>query len=73
MNMSTLSTTQVILIIAAVVVAVGVIAAMLLTRKRRTARWRGKFGGPEYDRTVLEGGNQRRARGTCGEFPYPGA
>jgi hypothetical protein len=61
MNMSTLSTTQWVLIIAAVVVVVGAVAAMLYTRKRRTARLRGKFGGPEYARAVQEGGSQRRA------------
>ena len=61
MNMSALSTTQWALIIAAVVIVVGGIAAMLYMRKRRTARLRGQFGGPEYARAVQEGGNQRRA------------
>jgi hypothetical protein len=61
MNMSALSTTEWILIIAAVLIVVGALAAVLYTRKRRTARLRGKFGDPEYARAVQEGGNQRRA------------
>jgi len=61
MNLGALSTMQVILIVAVVVIVAGAIAAMLLSRKRRSARLRSKFGGPEYDRAVQEGGNQRRA------------
>jgi hypothetical protein len=61
MNMSALSTTEWILIIAAVLIVVGALAAVLYTRKRRTAKLRGKFGDPEYARAVQEGGNQRRA------------
>src|SRR6202050_1381945 len=61
MNMSALSTTEWVLIIAAVLIVVGALAAVLYTRKRRTARLRGKFGDPEYARAVQEGGNQRRA------------
>jgi hypothetical protein len=64
MNMSALNeltTTQWALIVAAVVIVVGGIATILYMRKRRTARLRGQFGGPEYNRAVQEGGNQRRA------------
>ena len=61
MNLNALSTMQWALIVAVVVVVVGGIATMLYMRKRRTARLRGQFGGPEYARAVQEGGNQRRA------------
>src|SRR5271156_4526178 len=61
MNLNALSTMQWALIFAVVVVVVGGIAAMLYMRKRRTARLRGQFGGPEYARAVQEGGSQRRA------------
>jgi hypothetical protein len=61
MNLSALSTMQWALIVAVVVVVVGGIATMLYMRKRRTARLRGQFGGPEYARAVQEGGSQRRA------------
>jgi hypothetical protein len=61
MNLSAFSTTQLALIIGLVVIVVAGIAALLFMRKRRTARLRTQFGGPEYTRTVREGGNQRRA------------
>jgi hypothetical protein len=61
MNFNALSTTQLALIIGLVVILVAGIATMLLTRKRRSARLRTQFGGPEYARVVKEGGNQRRA------------
>jgi hypothetical protein len=61
MNFNALSTTQLALIIGLVVILAAGIAMMLLTRKRRSARLRTQFGGPEYARAVKEGGNQRRA------------
>ena len=61
MNFSALSTTELALIIGFVVVVVVGIASLLFLRKRRTARLRNQFGGPEYTRAVQEGGNQRRA------------
>ena len=61
MNLNELSTTQLALIIGLVVILAAGIAMMLLTRKRRSARLRTQFGGPEYARAVREGGNQRRA------------
>src|SRR6202790_254843 len=61
MNLSALSTTQLALIIGLVAIVVAGIATMLFMRKRRSARLRTQFGGPEYTRTVREGGNQRRA------------
>ena len=61
MNLSALSATQLALIIGFVVVVVVGIASLLFLRKRRTARLRNQFGGPEYTRAVQEGGNQRRA------------
>jgi hypothetical protein len=61
MNLNALSTMQWVLVIAAVVIVVGAIATMLVMRKRRTARLRGQFGGPEYARAIKEGGSQRKA------------
>ena len=59
MNLSAVSTAQIILAIA---VAVLVMAGILLfVRKRRTERLRTKFGGPEYARAVNEGGGRRQA------------
>jgi len=59
MNLSAVSTTQIIIAIALVVVAG--IAIWLFVRKRRTERLRTKFGGPEYARAVNEGGGRRQA------------
>jgi len=61
MNISALSTTQLVLIIAIVAIVAGGIATLLLLRKRRSANLRAQFGDPEYDRALKEGGNQRRA------------
>jgi hypothetical protein len=61
MNLSALSTTQLALIIGLVVIVAAGITTLLFLRKRRTARLRNQFGGPEYTRAVREGGNQRRA------------
>jgi hypothetical protein len=59
MNLSAVSTTEIILAIA---VAVLVVAGILLfVRKRRTERLRTKFGGPEYARAVSEGRGRRQA------------
>jgi hypothetical protein len=59
MNLSAVSTAQIILAIA---VAVLVVAGILLfVRKRRTERLRTKFGGPEYARAVSEGRGRRQA------------
>jgi hypothetical protein len=60
MNLSAVSTTQIIIAIAVVVVVAG-IAIWLFVRKRRTERLRTKFGGPEYARAVNEGGGRRQA------------
>ena len=61
MNLSAVSTTQIIIAIAVVVVVVAGIAIWLFLRKRRTERLRAKFGGPEYARAVNEGGGRRQA------------
>jgi hypothetical protein len=67
MNMSELTTTQWALIIAGIVIVFAGISTMLYMRKRRTARLRGQFGGPEYARAVKEGGSQRRAEAKLDE------
>jgi len=61
MDISALTTTELALIVALVVIVAGGIATLLFLRKRRTAKLRTQFGGPEYARAVKEGGNQRRA------------
>src|SRR6202162_5051774 len=61
MNLSELSTTQLVLVVGLIVIVAAGIATLLILRKRRTARLRAQFGGPEYTRVVKEGGNQRRA------------
>jgi len=61
MNLNALTTTQIALIVGLVVIVAAAIATLLYMRKRRTARLRTQFGGPEYNRAIKEGGNQRRA------------
>src|SRR5580700_7519458 len=61
MNLNALSTTQLALIIGLVVIVAAGIATLLYMRKRRTAKLRDQFGGPEYNRAVKEGGSQRHA------------
>jgi hypothetical protein len=61
MHLSELSTTQLVLVVGLIVIVAAGIATLLILRKRRTARLRAQFGGPEYTRVVKEGGNQRRA------------
>jgi len=61
MNLTALTTTELVAIIALVVIVVAGIAALLFLRKRRTERLRSKFGGAEYARAVKEGGNRRHA------------
>jgi hypothetical protein len=61
MDFSALSTVEWILIVVALVIVAGGLATWVMRRKRRTARLRSQFGGPEYARAVKEGGNQRRA------------
>jgi hypothetical protein len=56
MQLSELSTTQLVLIVGLIVIVAAGIATMLILRKRRTARLRA-----QYTRVVREGGNQRRA------------
>jgi len=61
MNLTALTTTELVAIIALVVIVVAGIAALLFLRKRRTERLRSKFGGAEYARAVKEGGSRRHA------------
>lgn len=59
MNLQDLTPTQVAIIIAVIVVIVGVILAFYLQR-RRTEKLRSRFG-PEYERSIAESGDRRRA------------
>jgi sensor domain CHASE-containing protein len=62
MNLSDISTTQIIIAIAvAVIVVVAGISIWLSIRKRRTEKLRSQFGGAEYTRAVKEGGSKRQA------------
>jgi len=61
MNITTLSTTELVLLIALVMIAVAGIAVWLFLRKRRTEKLRTQFGGAEYDRAVKEDGSRRHA------------
>jgi hypothetical protein len=59
MNMQDLTPTQVAIIVAVIVLVVGAILAVYFQR-RRTEKLRSKFG-PEYERSVAESGDRRRA------------
>ena len=61
MNLSALSTGQIVILTAFVVVVVASIAIWLLVRNRRTKRLRTQFGKAEYTRAVKEGGSRRQA------------
>ena len=59
MNLQDLTPTQVAIIIAVIVLVVGAILAVYFQR-RRTEKLRARFG-PEYERSIAESGDRRRA------------
>jgi hypothetical protein len=59
MNLSSLTTPQIIAIVAVILILGGVIVYAL--QKSRTARLRRKFGEAEYERAVVERGDRNRA------------
>jgi len=65
MNISTLSTTELVLIIGLIIGLTGIlgggVAASLFLRRRRSERLRTQFGGTEYDRALKEDGSRRHA------------
>src|SRR4029453_12620087 len=65
MNISTLSTTELVLIVGLIIgltaILGGGIAAWLFLRRRRSESLRTQFGGSEYDRAVKEDGSRRHA------------
>jgi hypothetical protein len=61
MNLSAVSTTQIVIVVAVAVMVVAGIAVWFFTRKRRTEKLRTRFGGAEYDRTLQEDGSRRHA------------
>jgi len=65
MNISTLSTTELVLIVGLIIgltaILGGGIAAWLFLRRRRSERLRSQFGGSEYDRALKEDGSRRHA------------
>ena len=62
MNISDLTTPQIVAIVVVVLIVAAVI--VFLWQKSRSARLRRKFGEAEYDRTVAERGNRNRAEAT---------
>ncbi len=61
MNLSAVTTTQIVTVLAVAVLVFAGIAIWRLNRKRRTGRLRTQFGGAEYTRAVQEGGSRRKA------------
>jgi hypothetical protein len=61
MNLSAVTTTQIVTVLAVAVLVFAGIAIWSLNRKRRTGRLRTQFGGAEYTRAVQEGGSRRKA------------
>jgi hypothetical protein len=62
MNLSAVSTTEIVLgIVFLAVVLIAGVGIWRVACKRRTERLRTKFGGPEYTRAVEEGGSRRQA------------
>lgn len=67
MDLTTVSTTEMVVIIALAVFLVAVFVGFLVFRKRRTARLRAQFGGVEYARAMQKGGNRRHAEAVLEE------
>ena len=59
MNLSDLTTAQIVAIVAIVLIVAAVI--VFAVRKSRSERLRKKFGDAEYERTIAERGDRRRA------------
>jgi hypothetical protein len=60
MNLTSLTTTEIVLIIALALFAIGGLVAIFWQRNRRTGKLREQFGGAEYDRTLQQSGGSRR-------------
>jgi len=58
MNMQDLTPTQIAIIVAVIVLVVGVV--IFYAQRRRTDKLRSRFG-PEYERSIAESGDRRRA------------
>jgi len=58
MNLQDLTPIQIAIIVAVVVVVIG--AIIVFAQRRRTEKLRSRFG-PEYERSVAESGDRRRA------------
>ena len=61
MNLSDITTPQMVVIIVFAVVVIAGTAVWIFTRKRRTERLRTQFGSAEYSRALKQGGSQRKA------------
>ena len=66
MNLSDLTTPQIIAIAVVLLVVIGIIAYLLTRNRRRSERLRAQFG-PEYDRAVAEGGDRKVAEAKLAE------
>jgi len=65
MNPTNLSTPMILAIVIGVLVVIGIVA-FLVMQKRRSANLRAQFG-PEYERTVSQGGDRKRAEAMLAE------
>ena len=61
MNLTSLTTTEIVLIIALALFAIGGLVAIFWQRNRRTGKLRTQFGAAEYDRTLQQSGGRRQA------------
>ena len=61
MDLTNLSTSQIVAIAAAVVLLIVGVMAILTMRKNRTTKLKTQFGGVEYDRAIEKGGNRKLA------------
>jgi hypothetical protein len=61
MDLTTISTTDIVVILAVAVFLAAVLVGLLWLRKRRTARLRAQFGSAEYARTIQKDGSRRHA------------
>jgi hypothetical protein len=61
MDLSAVSTAQIVMFVAISLIVIAAIATLIFVRKRRTQRLRNQFGGNEYHRAIKERGSRRTA------------
>lgn len=67
MNLSDITTTEIVILITVALAAVFGIAAWVSLRRQRTEKLRAQFGGAEYSRAVVDGGSVRKAETALAE------